>query len=632
MNAEPATEFSRLRLPWRPVAAWLVLGLSLGASAEIVAPYQPDRQTLHLWHLNEPAAPIADAVSSGVELLALGNGATLGNESFVDGKKFGTALGTYVGNPATAPGCAGQDAYLAAQPLENGRGDNVPFGYAGEGGAFTFEAIVRVDFDPTANFGSEGWGQGRSLFMQIISGDADENDDRIFQFRLAPIGTLNGNPQPLLEFINLNQGRNAQSLTAAIPTNGPDAIRAGNWYHLAVAYDGRPDQPDNLRFYWTLIQSKRTATSLIGAGQMNHSLPTGCNPDFAIGQTGRQSPATPKPNNNFVGLIDEVRISSVARSPREMLFGESSVAGDPVRAAASPNSNLAATAGTDRSATEGVASPGGPFRTIASAISPASLTSEAAVDTIRRMAESATVVSGTIIRGPRSRPRVALLFSCRESDVNATALLQTLKMLQTRASFFVSSSFLNQAGNVPLVQSMLADGHYVGPQADTWVQVGKGSQSQNTATIVSSEVEEHLSRLAALGINRNDVRYFLPTSDQLTPAVVEQARSVGLTMVAGTSGTLSFASATAEGTKEFVSSEAIVASILQIENRSKGLNGFLLLFPFESGARRADLFYPHFTGLIRKLRQDGYEFVRVDELLDNSPPGKASSLAAIKHP
>ena len=121
----------------------------------------------------------------------LENGATLGNESFVGTKNFGTALATYVGNPAVAPGCAGQNPYLATQRLENGRADNVALRYAGTDHAFTYEAMVRIDFDPAANFGPEGWGKGRSSFMQIISADADENADRVFQFRLAPIGTLN---------------------------------------------------------------------------------------------------------------------------------------------------------------------------------------------------------------------------------------------------------------------------------------------------------------------------------------------------------------------------------------------------------------------------------------------------------
>lgn len=617
-------------LRWHQLAGRLgvvLLLVSLGGRAEIVAPYTPDLFTLHLWHLNEPAAPLADAVTPGLELRALEHGATLGNESFIAGKKFGTALGTYVGNPAVPPGCAGQAAGLSARPLQNHGEIDAALNYAGADGAFTYEAIVRVDFDPAANFGPEGWGNGRSLFMQLLCADAAENVDRVFQFRLVPIGSLNRNTQPLLEFINLNQGRQEQSFTAAIPTNGPDAIRAGNWYHVAVSYNGQPDQPHNLRFYWTRLETRRTAANLIGTGRMTMSLPAGGHPAFTIGQTGRPGPEAAAARDNFVGLLDEVRLSSVARSASEMLFAETALTASPARDA------TASTSRRTRRTTAAVDSARSPETSNATAARPAAATTEAAVDNIRRRAEAATVVAGATIRGPLSNPRLALLFSCRTTDASALALLQTLKALQVPASFFVSSPFLNEAGNRQLVQTMLADGHYVGPQSDTWTQLTQAGRSPGEPGTLAPAVESHLNQLAALGVDRKRACYFLPTSDQLTSASAEQAQAVGLKMVAGTSGTLSFAAATAEGTPEFVSSRAILESILQLERRSKGLNGFLLLFPLESGAHRTDIFYPHFKELIQQLREDGYQFVRVDELLETSAARQGSpALATFRHP
>jgi peptidoglycan/xylan/chitin deacetylase (PgdA/CDA1 family) len=563
------------------------------AQAEITGPYTADEQTLHLWHLNEAAAPVADVVH-GLDLHQLGDGATLGNESYVGPKKFGTALGTYVGNPAVPPGCAGQSAGLSAQPLENGRADNVPVRYAGAANAFTYEAVVRVDFDPAASFGPDGWGRGKTLFMQIISGDADENADRAFQFRLAPIGTLNGNGQPLLEFINLNQGNDIQSLTAPIPTDGPDAIRVGNWYHLAVSYDGQADHPDNLRFYWTQVHPERSRAKLIGSGQMTHHLPAGCSPDFAIGQTGRQSPVTKVANNNFVGLIDEVRISGVARSPGQMLFGEMAIVSKP-------------------SAVETNSPP-----TLAAASRPAPVALEATKPT---RLEAVTMMNGAIARGPTNQPRLAIMFSCRESDGTSLAVVETLKVQQAKASFFVTSDFLRRPANRLLVQSLLAQGHYVGPQADSWTQfaVSGAAPAAGTETPLPAETEAHFKQLAAFGVRQKDARFFLPTFDQLNPATATRAREWGLTMVAGTPGTLSFATATVEGTMQFVPSQAILESILKCEQESGGLNGFLLLFQLDSGARQTDRFSSRFAELIGALRNRGYEFVRADELLEAPP-------------
>jgi hypothetical protein len=299
-----------------PLAAMLALCV-VTAHGDIVGPYVPDADTIHLWHMNEPAVPVVDVGTDGTHLTALRNGATLG---IVSHQGFGLALSTMDGGP-DATNDAGRDAYLSARPLVSDQGDNVLTTYAGPNGAFTYEALVRVDFEPLTVFGTNSAGVVRGNFMQILNLDADEGTNRVGQFRLVPVGILKGNTDPLLEFINLSRDKSPQSIAAKIPITGPDAIAYGNWYHIALTYDGTPNQRDNLKFYWSRLDASRTAANLIGSGRMSNSLPARCQPDLAIGQTGRQSPVTPHPNNNFVGLIDEVRVSGVARSASQMMFG-----------------------------------------------------------------------------------------------------------------------------------------------------------------------------------------------------------------------------------------------------------------------------------------------------------------------
>lgn len=612
----------------------ILVGLTLSTNAlyaEILGPYTPDADTLHLWHMNESTPPVVDAATNGTDLTALENGATLGNESYVAVKGFGTAVGTYTGNPATRPGSAGQDCYLSALPLQNGPADNVTISYAGSSEAFTYEAMVRIDFNPTASFGADGWGQGRNYFMQIINGDADENASRVFQFRLAPIGTLNGNSSVLVEFINVNKGVSPQSLTASIPTEGPDAIREGAWYHVAVTYNGQPDQADNLRFYWTLLEPSRVVANQIGTGQMTQNLPSGCAPDFAIGQAGRQSPVASQPNNNFVGLIDEVRISGIARGENEMLFG--------VRGALASKSNRPTTLAAVNSATPKTEP--APFSKTNVTANPAAVASalvfgapsaatRANVPEVKLVANhpsevipvrapartdvnaTLTVVNGAIVRGPQNRPRIAVIFSCRETDEGSAVIMQALREHHAKASFFVSSEFLSWPLNAGFVRAAYAEGHFVGPQSDNWVEFTKAG---GRATTYPS-VEEHLNFLAQVGVSRNEMRFFLPTSDQLNRTVVEHGREYGMTMITGTPGTLSLKTTTEQNTGEFTSSQRILESILSREHSgNNGLNGFQLLFLLDSGARQTDKFYTRFAELLDTLQNRGYEFVRLDELL-----------------
>jgi endoglucanase len=229
--------------------------------------------------------------------------------------------------------------------------------------------------------------------------------------------------------------------------------------------------------------------------------------------------------------------------------------------------------------------------------------------------DMATILKGVVARGPISKRRLSIMFSCRRSDEGTPVILEALKSHRAKASFFASGEFLSQPANAAFAQSVSAQGHYVGPQSDKWTRFLESVPSAAAAS--SLDMEAHMKQLASLGIQRKDSRFFLPTSDQVDNTAAQRGRDSGLVMVGGTIGTLSFATATVEGTKEFASSQQILESILKLDRASAaGLNGFLLLFPLDSGARRTDLFYTRFGQLLDELQNRGYELVRVDELVN----------------
>lgn len=301
------------------VAATILSAVAaIDCKANIVGPYSPDVNTLHLWHMDQTTVPVLDAVASGgTNLTSLQNLATLGNTSFPG---FGSALNAYGQGPTVAGAC-----YLAPRTLPT---DATGFTYAGPNGAFTYEAVVQITYNPSQNLGSAAsGGNGRNQPLTIMAGEGNSTPapatPRVFQFRIDPIG-FNSLAQPSLEFINVNNGTSVQNIVVPIPYNdgNPDDIVQNGWYHVAVTYNGQPGTPGNLNFYWTLMDSNRTAATLIGSMQMNLNLPTGLAPNFVIGNTGRgpSGNGSNPVNANFLGLIDEVRMSKVALGPGQMMF------------------------------------------------------------------------------------------------------------------------------------------------------------------------------------------------------------------------------------------------------------------------------------------------------------------------
>ena len=283
-------------------------GDSVLDTAEAFKPYTVDANTLHLWHLNDIKAPAVDAVSGGMPLTSLQNGALLWPPSLAG---FGTAL-----NPSAGRGTL-TGGVLSALPLKADTTDDVTLAYAGADGAFTFEAIVRIDFNPAVAPASV-------VPMQIVTGEGDTDATRVWQFRIVPVGAPSNTAgtTPNLEFINLHGGVAVQTLTAPLPIGAAaNAIAQGSWYHVAVAYNGTEATADNLKLYWTLLSPANTQASQLASLQMTSDLLASSVCDFTIGNEGRDAGSGAGSTDAFLGLVDEVRISSVGRTASQFLFG-----------------------------------------------------------------------------------------------------------------------------------------------------------------------------------------------------------------------------------------------------------------------------------------------------------------------
>lgn len=278
------------------IAALMLFAVSF-ARAGIVGPYTVNSDTLHLWHLDEAAVPAIDSAASGINLSFLNGSATLGGASFTG---FGNALNTGVGTT---------NAYLAPSS------GATTLTYAdATTGAFTYEAVVRVDFNPDTITSA----QLNAQPMYIVTCESITPDQRPWQWGvLAPAaagGILN-----LRFFAGGSAAPNNFGVT--IPRTGPDAIVQGSWYHIAVTFTGGATT-GTAKQYWTLMDTNRALAAQVGADfTLSKLVPlSSATPTFQIGNVGRG----PK-FQRWIGLIDEVRFSKVALSAANMMFNSFNV-------------------------------------------------------------------------------------------------------------------------------------------------------------------------------------------------------------------------------------------------------------------------------------------------------------------
>jgi peptidoglycan/xylan/chitin deacetylase (PgdA/CDA1 family) len=227
---------------------------------------------------------------------------------------------------------------------------------------------------------------------------------------------------------------------------------------------------------------------------------------------------------------------------------------------------------------------------------------------------------GAIVRGPIGQRRLALVFAAHEFAEGAPAILETLARHRAKASFFLTGAFLRNPSHADTVRRMVAGGHYVGGHSDAHLLYCPWEGPKNTLVsraTFETDLQRNYEALARFGIARDDARFFLPPYEWYNEEIARWTRDLGLTLICHTTGTRSNADYTEEGTPQFVSSQVIFDSIVRREREDPdGLNGFILLLHLGAGPGRTDSFHRRFGELADVLAARGYQFVRVDALLE----------------
>ena len=227
---------------------------------------------------------------------------------------------------------------------------------------------------------------------------------------------------------------------------------------------------------------------------------------------------------------------------------------------------------------------------------------------------------GGIIRGPKERKHIALVFTGHEFAEGGETILNELAQRRSRASFFLTGTFLQNPQFKSLISQMVADGHYLGPHSDKHLRYCTGDETRRTLVSEEEFTFDLLANAAKIPGQsygeRRFSRYFLPAFEHYNREIVDWTRQQRWTLINFTPGTRSQADDTGEADPNFVSLQAIFETFLQREHEDpQGLNGFIVLLHLGSGPGRADKFHLRFGELLDTLDRQGYQFVRVDELL-----------------
>jgi len=226
---------------------------------------------------------------------------------------------------------------------------------------------------------------------------------------------------------------------------------------------------------------------------------------------------------------------------------------------------------------------------------------------------------GGIIRGDSTKKNIALVFTGDEFAEGGNFIAQTLAREKIKASFFFTGRFYRNDNFRKTIHELKKNGNYLGAHSDQHLLYCDWNKRDSLMISKEKFINDLLKNYTVMnqfGIRKNTAKYFLPPYEWYNDSISKWTNQLGFKLINYTPGTLSHADYTIPGNKNYRSSDTIYNYIIDYEKSiPAGLNGFILLMHIGAGPGRADKFYTRLPGLIKYLKQKGYHFQTVDQLL-----------------
>ena len=230
------------------------------------------------------------------------------------------------------------------------------------------------------------------------------------------------------------------------------------------------------------------------------------------------------------------------------------------------------------------------------------------------------ITSEAITRGDTTKKKIALVFTGDEYADGGEYINSILLKENVKASFFLTGNFYRNKNFKNLVRQLKLNGHYLGSHSDRHLLYCDWTK-RDSLLVTKKEFGTDLARsyreLGRFGIPAEQAVYFLPPYEWYNDSIVSWTYQFGLQLVCFTPGTRSTADYTyPEMGTRYVDSKTIFRSVIDYEAKSPaGLNGFILLVHIGTDPRRKDKFYNYLPDLIKEMKEKGYRWRRIDELL-----------------
>jgi len=228
-----------------------------------------------------------------------------------------------------------------------------------------------------------------------------------------------------------------------------------------------------------------------------------------------------------------------------------------------------------------------------------------------------TMLKGAIVRMDSTAKDIYLCFTAHEFTDGFDFIIKTLNDHKIKASFFFTGDFCRTAVNRKIIERLKNDGHYIGAHSDkhllycSWEKRDSLLVSKNE---FMSDIENNYKELNKLGIPKYKALIYLPPYEWYNDSIASWTGKEGLKLVNNSEGTITNQDWTfPDKGKPYFSSDSLMKNFLAYE-KTRGMNGYIMLIHPGTDPRRTDKFYLHLDSVLNYLESKSYRFHSFSEI------------------
>lgn len=225
--------------------------------------------------------------------------------------------------------------------------------------------------------------------------------------------------------------------------------------------------------------------------------------------------------------------------------------------------------------------------------------------------QNTITLKGAIVRMDTTSRDIYLCFSAHEFSDGFSYIEKTLKKHKIKASFFLTGDFCRTPTNRQIINTLRADGHYIGAHSDKHLLYCSW-EKRDSLLVTKKEFMSDLSscyrELDKLGIPRYEARVYLPPYEWYNDTIASWTRQAGLKLIDNSPGTITSQDWTfPDKGKPYYTSDLLMKDLVSFESKH-GMNGYILLIHPGTDPRRKDKFYLHLNDILNYLESKHYNF------------------------